>query len=72
MFSGARKSVLLTRVLSDLVKLTFLKKLTWEFPGGLVFRIPGCHCRGPGSIPGPVTEIPQAARRGQKKKKERN
>ena len=31
-----------------------------EFPGGLVVRIPGFHCRGPGSILGQRTEIPQA------------
>ena len=24
----------------------------WEFPGGLVVRIPGFHCLGLGSIPG--------------------
>ena len=40
-----------------------------EFPGGLVARIqPFCR-RGPGSIPGGGTEIPQAVQRGQKKKK---
>ena len=42
---------------------------SWEFPGGLVVRIPDFHCCGVGSIPGWGTEIPQAARRGQKKKK---
>ena len=31
-------------------------------------RIPGFHCRGPGSIPGQGIEIPQAARHGKKKK----
>ena len=40
-----------------------------EFLGGLVSRIPGSHCRGPGSIPGRGTEIPQAVQRGKKKKK---
>ena len=35
-----------------------------EFPGGLVVRIPGFHCRGLGE-----TEIMQAAGRGQKKKR---
>ena len=30
-----------------------------EFPGGLVVRIPGFHCNGPGSISGQGTEIPQ-------------
>lgn len=32
-----------------------------EFPGDLVVRIPGFHCRGLGSILGQGTEIPQAA-----------
>ena len=32
-------------------------------------RIPGFHCRGLSSIPGPGTELPQAAQHGQKKKK---
>ena len=32
-------------------------------------RILSFHCRGPGSIPGRGTEIPQAKQRGQKKKK---
>ena len=29
-----------------------------EFPGGLVFSIPGFHCCGLGSVPGWGTEIP--------------
>ena len=33
--------------------------------------IPGFHYCGPGSIHGQITEIPQATRRGQKKKKKR-
>ena len=37
-------------------------KFTYEFPGGLVVRIPGFHCHGPGSVPGWGTEIPQAVR----------
>ena len=45
-----------------------LKLPDGEFPGGLVVRIPGFACQGPGSIPGRGTEIPQAAWRGQKKK----
>ena len=40
-----------------------------EFPGGLVVRIPGFCCRGPGSIPGWGTESPQAAQVWLKKKK---
>ena len=39
-----------------------------EFPGGLVVRIPGFHCHGPGSIPGQGTEIPQPTRHSQKTK----
>ena len=38
-----------------------------EFPGGLVVRIPGFHCNGPGSISGQGTDIPQIVWRGQKK-----
>ena len=45
------------------------KETSGEFPGGLVVRIPGFHCRDLGSIPGQGTEIVQAARRGQKKEK---
>ena len=41
------------------------KKKKREFPGGLVVRILGFHCHGPGSIPGQGTEIPQAGH-GQK------
>ena len=40
-----------------------------EFLGGLAVRILSFHCRGPGSIPSQGTEIPQATRCGQKKKK---
>ena len=36
---------------------------------GLVVRIPGFHCRGPGSVPGWGTEILQAAQPKKKKKK---
>ena len=32
-------------------------------------KIPGFHCRGPGSVPGWGTEIPQAAWHGPKKKR---
>ena len=35
-------------------------------PGGLVVRIPGFHCHGPGSIPGQGTEILHAAQRSQR------
>ena len=31
--------------------LIALKIIVREFPGGLVVRILGCHCRGPGSVP---------------------
>ena len=34
-----------------------LKRLNYEFPGGLVVRIPGFHSCGPCSIPGWRTEI---------------
>ena len=43
-------------------------KVSREFPGGPVDRIWRFHCRGPVSIPGQGTEIPQAAWRGQKTK----
>ena len=41
----------------------------WEFPGGLVVRILGFHCLGPGFIPGQGNEILQAMWHNQKKKK---
>ena len=34
--------------------------LSGEFPGGLVVRIPGFHCHGPGSVTGRGTETLQA------------
>ena len=40
-----------------------------EFPGGIVVRITGFHCHGPGSISGWGTEILQAAWHSPKKKK---
>ena len=46
-----------------------LKICRREFPGGLVVRILGFHCHGLGSIPSQRTEILQAMRRGQKKKR---
>ena len=41
----------------------------WDFPGGLVVRVPGFHCRGLGSISGQGTEIPQAMQHGKKERK---
>ena len=38
-----------------------LMKMLWEFPGGLVVRIPGFHCHGLSSVPGWGSEIPQTA-----------
>ena len=38
----------------------------WEFPGCPVVRTWCFHCRGPGSIPGGGTKIPQATRRKKK------
>ena len=49
--------------------LMILKVECGEFPGGLVVRIGRFHWCGPGSVPCWGTEIPQAARCGQKKKK---
>ena len=46
-----------------------LKHYLWEFPGGLMVRIPGFHCHGSSSVSGQGTEIPQAAWHDQKKKK---
>ena len=52
-----------------MVSASFLKNvMLWEFPGGLVVKIPGFHCHSLGSVPGRGTEILQAARCGQKKK----
>ena len=45
--------------------------LSREFPGGLVVRILGFHCRGLGSVPGWGTEIPQATQHSQKKKRKK-
>ena len=42
-----------------------------EFPGGLMVRILGFHCRDPGSVPGLGTEILQTAQHSQKKKKKK-
>ena len=42
-----------------------------EFPDGLVVRIPGFHCQGPGSDPGQGTEILQARWHSRKRKKKR-
>ena len=42
-----------------------------EFPGGLMVRITGFQCCGPGSIAGEGTEIPQAQKKKSRKKKER-
>ena len=50
----------------------YRQQIVREFPGGLVIRIPGFHCFGPGSIPGLGTEIPQAAEYGKKKKKKKH
>ena len=46
-----------------------LLKRLWEFPGSPVVRTPGCHCRGPGLIPGWRTKIPQATWNGRNKNK---
>ena len=37
-----------------------------EFPDGLILKIWGFHCHGPGSIPGRGTEILKAMQHGQK------
>ena len=48
----------------------FPRKCLWgEFPGGLVVRIRCFHFHSPDSILGPGTEILQAAKHSQKKKK---
>ena len=62
--------VSLASVTSEKNFCPFIKSsLSWEFPGDLVVRIPGFHCHDPGSIPGWGTEILQAVRCSQKKKK---
>ena len=43
-----------------------MKSYSGEFPGGLVVRILGFQCRGPGSIPG--RGMRYCKPRGQKKK----
>ena len=47
-------------------KLFSTLKNLMEFPGGLMVRIPGFHCCGPGSVPGQGAEILQAVWWGQK------
>ena len=37
-----------------------IEKWSWKFPGGLVVKILGHHCRDPGSFPGQGAGIPQA------------
>ena len=43
----------------------------WEFPGGPVVRTQCFDCRGPGSILGWGTKIPQAAPHTQKKNRKK-
>lgn len=45
------------------------KLKVWDFPGGLVIRIQGFHCHGPGSAPGKGIEILQVAGCSKRKKK---
>ena len=45
------------------------KLKVWDFPGGLVIRIQGFHCHGPGSAPGKKNLDPASRRVQQKKKK---
>ena len=40
-----------------------------EFPGSPEVKYEHFHCRGPGSIPGQGTKIPQNVQGGEKKKK---
>ena len=49
----------------------FLKLETYprEFPGGIVVRIPGFHCHGPGSVPGWGTGDPASYVAQPKKKR---
>lgn len=45
------------------------KLKVWDFPGGLVIRIQGFHCHGPGAAPGKGIEILQVAGCSKRKKK---
>lgn len=49
-----------------------LKTIIWAFSDGLVLKIPGAHCCGPGSISAQGSEIPKAVQQGEKKKKSQN
>ena len=49
--------------------MTFKSGETGELPGGLL--VLGFHGCGPDSIPGPGTEMPQAAKWTKKKKKKK-
>jgi len=42
-----------------------------EFPGSAEVKYQHFHCRGPGSIPGQETKIPQDVQGGEKKKKKK-
>ena len=53
----------------NLVAHKLKKSHWWKFPGGPVVRILGFHCCGPGSAPGPGTEIWQALWCEQKRKR---
>ena len=56
-------------IIKNVIKTLTLKGICGEFPGGLVVRILGFHCWGPGSTFSRGTEIPQAVQRDKKKKK---
>ena len=62
---------ILSHPLQDLVSSFNHNRGFWEFPGGPVVRAPRVHRRDPGSIPGQGTKIPQAAWRGEKKRRKR-
>ena len=70
---GGREEGEVISVLSRHIWVTcfciFKMEALWELPGGPVVRTRRFHFRGPGSVPGWGTKIPQAAQCGQKKKK---
>ena len=53
--------------LKNYCELNLKKNYCEEFPGGLVVRILGSHCHGPGSVPDWRTEITQDVWHGPQK-----
>ena len=52
----------MTEQLNQLPQTGWFKTIEiWDFPGGLLVKVPHSHCRGTDSIPGQGTKIPNDA-----------